>query len=53
MNIRSTKQLIADEEANRQSLMNAGEVPAEAEEEGIHHAVYDLADEVDRKIYSD
>ena len=53
MNIRSTKEMIKEEEANRQSLMNAGEIPTDVEEEGVHHAVYDVANEMELKIYSD
>ena len=50
MNLRSTKQALKEEEeANHQHLMNV----SEADMEGIHHAVYDLANEMERKMYSD
>ena len=54
MNIRSTKQLLKDEAANTQQVMELAEQSSEQIDlEGVHHKVYNLAEEMDRKMYSD
>ena len=49
MNLRSTKELIKDERANRKEVLSAQEEPIKEKMEGLHHRVYDLANEMERK----
>jgi len=42
MNLRSTKELIKDEQTNRQKVLSVLEAPLDDEMEGLHHRVYDL-----------
>jgi len=53
MNLISTKELIKEERANRQLAMNVSEAEPGTEMEACYHIVYDLADEMERKMYSD
>ena len=53
MNLRSTKKLVEEEEADRQRVLNLEDVTAEMGEDGVHHRIYNLAEDMDRKIFSD
>ena len=53
MNIRSTKKMVKEEETNRQALLNMTDIPSEMEQDGVHHRIYNLSDEMDKKMYSD
>ena len=53
MNLRSTKKLVEEEEADRQLALNLEDVTSEMGEDGVHHRIYNLAEDMDRKIFSD
>ena len=47
MNLRSTKTLVKEEEAK------AVEVAEDSQTSACYHAIYNLQDEMDRKMYTD